>query len=177
MKLLHGNSRARNPDAADAAAERKRLLATIHIAKKDMGWDDCFYRDLLEKCFGVSTSAALSNVQLAAFIAAIRNRGWKPKQRPGEVDEQVLAFRRRVKSLAAQIPNGEERLRGLCQVICGKGSINWCTDIPKMKRLLAVLGNIFRKETGVDNPGSEGPHRGGDIPSRAKRGTARTAVS
>jgi phage gp16-like protein len=177
MKLLHGNSRARNPAAADAAAERKALLATIHIAKKEMGWDDCFYRDLLEKCFGVATSAALSNVQLAAFMAAIKNRGWKPKQRPGEVDEQVLVFRRRVKSLASQIPNGEERLKGLCQAICGKGSISWCTDIPKMKRLLAALGNILRQETGGASPGTEGPHRGGGISSSMKRRTARTAIS
>ncbi len=177
MKLLHGSSRARNPDAADAAAERKRLLATIHIAKKDMGWDDCFYRDLLEKCFGVATSAALSNVQLAAFMAAIRNRGWKPQRRLGEVDEQVLVFRRRVKSLASQIPNGEERLKGLCQAICGKRSINWCTDIPKMKRLLEALGNILRKETGGDNPGSEGPHRGGGICAIAERGTQSASVS
>jgi hypothetical protein len=101
---------------------------------------------LLEKCFAVSTAAALSNVQLSAFIAAVRNRGWKPKQRPGEVDEQVLVFRRRIKSLADQIPNGEERLRGLCQLFCGKESVNWCTDIPKMKRLWAALGNILRQE-------------------------------
>lgn len=146
MKLVYGTSRARNPDATGPSAARRKLLATVHVAKKDMGWHDCFYRDLLEKCFGVSTSAALSNEQLAVFIAAIKNRGWKPKPKAGEVDEQLLVFRRRIKSLAVRIPNGQERLKGLCRSVCGTESINWCTDIPKMKRLLAALGNIVRKE-------------------------------
>lgn len=149
MKVLCGNGRARSPDAVDPGAERNRLLAIVHIAKNDMGWNDCFYRSLLESCFGVSTSAALTNVQLAAFIAAIRNRGWKPKRRPGEIDEQVIAFRVRIKSLAAQIPNGEERLKGLCRSFCGTPNVDWCVDVAKMKRLLAALGNIFRKEKDV----------------------------
>jgi phage gp16-like protein len=146
MKLVNGNSRARSPDATDTRADRNRLLATIHIAKADMGWDDYFYRSLLESCFGVPTSAALTNAQLTALVAAIRNRGWKPKRRPGEIDELVLAFRARIKSLAAQIPNGEERVKGLCQSFCGTPSVEWCVDISKLKRLLAALGNIFRKE-------------------------------
>ncbi len=150
MKILKVNQMARNPDEPHQDAERRKLLATLHIAKKDMGWTDDYYRSLLESCFGLSTSAALSDVQLQALIAAIRNRGWKPKQRAGEVDEQILAFRARINVTAAQIPNGPERLKGLCKSVCGAESVNWCNDVSKMKRLLAVLGNIYRKEGGAN---------------------------
>ncbi len=146
MKILGGNHTARSPDREGSEAERRSLLAKLHIAKKDMGWTDDYYRNLLENCFGLSTSAALSNEQLRALMASIRNRGWKPRQKPGEMDEQVVAFRSRIKVMASQIPNGDERLKGLCKSICGVASVGWCTDIAKMKRLLAVLGNILRKE-------------------------------
>lgn len=130
----------------DPEAERRRLLAMIHIARKDMGWTDPFYRSLLENCFGVATAAALTNIQLESLIVAIRNQGWAPKRKPGEIDEQVFSFRKRIMDIAAQIPNGQERLKGLCKSLCGTESLSWCTDIPKMKRLLATLGNILRKE-------------------------------
>lgn len=149
MKILSGGGRRSNRQDEDPEVKRKKLLATIHIAKTDMGWSDNYYRSLLESCFDVSTSAALSIVQLEALVAAIRNRGWKPKKKTGDVDEQVLAFRSRIKSLAAQIPDGQERLKGLCRVMCGCENINWCNSTPKMKRLLAALGNILRRETEV----------------------------
>jgi hypothetical protein len=146
MRILEGNHAPRSPSQEGPEAERKSLLAMLHIAKKDMGWTDEFYRSLLETCFGVSTSAALSNLQLRALMASIRNRGWKPKRKPGEPEEQVLAFQTRIKVIASQIPDGNERLRGLCKSICGVPSVGWCRDVAKMKRLLAILGNILRQE-------------------------------
>ncbi len=146
MKGAFSGSSARSPDRYDRESERKRLLALLHIAKSDLKWSDEYYRSLLDGCFAVSTSAALSNDQLRAIVAAIRNRGWKPKSRSGDVDEQVLALRRRIENMALQLNTGRERVRGLSKSICGTESVNWCCDTAKLKRLLAVLGNIYRTE-------------------------------
>lgn len=74
MKVVKGSCPAIMSGVFDPEAERRKLLAMIHIAKKDMGWSDSFYRSLLENCFGVATSAALTTLQLESFLAAVRTR-------------------------------------------------------------------------------------------------------
>ncbi len=63
MKILGGNHTARSPDREGSEAERGSLLGKAPYRKKGYGWTDDYYRNLLENCFGLSTSAALSNEQ------------------------------------------------------------------------------------------------------------------
>jgi hypothetical protein len=118
----------------------------VHVAKQEMKWADNYYRHYLMTAFGVSTAAALQIRQLEWLVEAFKTYGWKPKYKPGEVDEQVLALRDRVLSMAAQLPNGQERLRGLCKKICHVDNPGWCKNEAQLKRLLAAIGNAWREE-------------------------------
>lgn len=60
-------------------AYRKGLVASIHIAKNDLGLDDEIYRELLFNVTGEVTSAKCGVKQLQAMLAELRKKGWKPK--------------------------------------------------------------------------------------------------
>jgi hypothetical protein len=147
MEIVRRKYGGRGGSRDGPEAGRRSLLAALHIAKKDMGWSDDYYRSLLESCFGISTAAALSEEQLRTLVAAIKNRGGTSGS--NNSDEQLVALRTRVKIAASQLSNGDERLKGLCKSICGVESVGWCRDVPKMKRVLAILGNVLRKERAI----------------------------
>lgn len=64
----------RDPDT------RRRELAAIHIAKKDLGLDDGTYRDMLFAVARVRSSADLDQGGRTAVIEHLRRSGFKRKQ-------------------------------------------------------------------------------------------------
>lgn len=62
---------------------RRRDLAQIHIAKKDLALDDTTYRALLTRVAGVSSSKDLDGIGRGRVLAEFRRLGWanKPKGR------------------------------------------------------------------------------------------------
>ena len=58
-------------------AQRKHKLALIHKAKRDLGFDDSFYRDLLEQITGRRSAAELTLRELDTVINHLRSKGWK----------------------------------------------------------------------------------------------------
>lgn len=56
------------------AATRNQLLARLHCIKRDMGWSDEEYRDILEARAGVRSAAALDGPALARLVAALGGR-------------------------------------------------------------------------------------------------------
>ncbi len=56
---------------------RQKLLAQVHIAKKELGLDDETYRDMLYSSFHVRSARFLNNVQLTEFIDILKKCGWK----------------------------------------------------------------------------------------------------
>jgi phage gp16-like protein len=130
---------------------RKKLLAALHIAKQDLGLSDKQYRDMLWASFGFPTAAALSNEDLKGVIDYfISDCGWKPKGRKAQQVKiyQIVALRERVIDFTPRLKNGKARIQGLCRKICGVDRVEWCNDANKLKRLLAAMGNIRRKEEG-----------------------------
>lgn len=54
-----------------AAATRNQLLARLHCIKKEQGWDDDTYRDILEARTGKRSAADLDSPSLARAVAAL----------------------------------------------------------------------------------------------------------
>jgi len=130
------------------ARQRRGLLAKVHIAKAQMGLNDGEYEMIL-RSFRVDSSAHMTIPQLEHMVRLLKYYGWKPSRRHRTVKGDPLpALRRRCVEEAAQIPNGEKRLAGLAQKICGTAQLAWCRDANKLERLLAVLGKIKEKEIG-----------------------------
>lgn len=59
--------------------QRKRDLAKIHLAKKDLAMADDPYRALLRRVTGKSSAAKLSHLERAQVLSEFGRLGWKPK--------------------------------------------------------------------------------------------------
>jgi phage gp16-like protein len=66
----------------------QKLLAKIHIAKKELGIEDSIYRDILCRKFRVASSKSLSNSQALVLIRHFMSLGWQPKSKPKKYDDQ-----------------------------------------------------------------------------------------
>lgn len=66
------------PTADESANDRpdRKVLAKIHIAKRDLGLSDEAYRDLLERVAGVRSAKDLRRTQLMAVQRELRRLGW-----------------------------------------------------------------------------------------------------
>lgn len=70
-------------DAADA--KRRRLIAVVHVAKKQLGLNDDDYRAVLLRVGGRRSAAELTDRQLADVVAEFERKGFTSKARaPGK---------------------------------------------------------------------------------------------
>jgi phage gp16-like protein len=65
----------------------QKLLAKIHIAKKELGLEDSIYRDILYRKFRVGSSKSLSDSQALVLIRHFKDLGWSPKAKPKKYDD------------------------------------------------------------------------------------------
>jgi phage gp16-like protein len=128
--------------------QRRKLLAMIHIAKKDLGLTAEQYEAILQG-FKVESAKDLSLIQLDNCVKYLKHIGWnyqpKPK-RVGPDPKRVKALQERAKDLAGKLVNGEQRLQGLVRSVCRTTFLEWCTDTVKLERLLKVLGELIKAE-------------------------------
>jgi phage gp16-like protein len=135
---------------ASEEAQRRGLLAMVHIAKKDLGLNEGEYEMIL-RGFKAASSGELAIPHLERLVKYLKRLGWRPlrsrrKKRPADADARLIALRARCVEIAKTLENGEKRLAGLAAKICGFASLTWCRDAAKLERLLAVLGSIKEKE-------------------------------
>ena len=67
-----------------AAAYRRGLIASVHIAAGEMALDEGAYRAMLESVTGRDSAGKCSVPQLKAVLAEMRNKGWQPRPRAGQ---------------------------------------------------------------------------------------------
>jgi len=147
------------------ARQRRGLLAMVHIAKQQMRLNGGEYEMILSG-FKVGSAAELTIEQLDRLVKYLKKLGWKPVRRRrlpsppvgegqpqasspstgegkgGGNDAQLVALRRRCVEIAQGMENGEKRLAGLAEKICGTAVLTWCHEVKKLERLLAILGSI-----------------------------------
>jgi phage gp16-like protein len=135
---------------------RRGLLATVHIAAKELGIEDVDRRDIMLNLFGVESSKALSDGDLRRLLDYFGTKGWKARGRRSEVRDQALkdknqaeAFRHRARALIEKAENEGlvTSARGLIKKVCGVDNLDWCRDAGRLKRLLAVLESICHGPT------------------------------
>ena len=86
------------------AAFRRGLIATIHIAKGQMGLDDDAYQGLLESVTGHKSSANCTVPQLKAVIAEMRNcKGWTPRPLAGQVPAALRPLHSKIEALCKNL--------------------------------------------------------------------------
>jgi phage gp16-like protein len=127
---------------------RDKLLAMVHIALKDLGICDEDYREILEREFGKRSAADLSELELGYLVDYFQEKGWGGSKVHGSQlkNEQVQRLRERAYDIAGRLENGEKRLAGLSRKILGVDHITWSRDVPRLKRLLAILESLWKDE-------------------------------
>jgi len=128
---------------------RNKLLALVHIAKKELALRDDEYRDVL-KYWGVKTSAKMSIPELEELVEYFGSLGFKKKASAdrdlGSGVGQITALRERVREEAGKLNNGEQRLKGLVRKIAKKDDLMSCRDVKKLKQILKVVRLLQNRE-------------------------------
>lgn len=71
--------RALEPRTAAAPADRRALLAQVHIARKDLALEEDSYRALLQRVAGTESAGTCTVPQLLAVVAEFKRLGWAQK--------------------------------------------------------------------------------------------------
>lgn len=63
------------------SADRRAMLAKVHLAAKELGLDEAARRDVIQRMTGHRSSVDLNDAQLGAVIAEFKRLGWTVKPR------------------------------------------------------------------------------------------------
>lgn len=128
---------------------RRKLLALVHIAKKEIPLSDDEYRDVIAY-WGVRSSADMSIPELEELVKYFESLGFKKKvtdpRDPGAGVGQIKALQERVREEAGKLNNGEKRLIGLVKKIAKKDDLKFCRNVTKLKQLLKVIRLLQNRE-------------------------------
>jgi len=125
---------------------RNAMLAQIHIAKKDFGWDDDTYRAMLEGLTGRRSCGGLSDRQLALVLGRLRRLGWageaprkaehvRPQAKPG-----CERFMLKVEALLADAKRPWSYAVRLAQRMYRRDKLEWCGP-EELRGIVAALSN------------------------------------
>ena len=122
---------------------RTRDLKLIHIAKKQMAWDENTYRAILERITGNASAADLNAKQRSAVIDEFVRLGWKIKQRKGHrklgtlpEDRQRLVWK--IGAYLADVGRAWAYADGIARRVCKVESVRFCTP-EQLHKIVAAL--------------------------------------
>lgn len=135
---------------------RRRDLAKIHAAKKELGLDDDAYRDVLRGATGKTSSAEMTAGQRFQVILALQKLGAKPtaKAHPGrpvrpQADKAAL-----IGKIEAQLADAKRPwayAHAMAKRMFQVDQVQWC-DPDQLRRLVAALAYDARRQE--QKPGS-----------------------
>jgi len=106
------------------AMPAQKLLAKIHIAKKELTLDEETYRTALENLTGKRSAADLTNEQILKCLRHFMDLGWRPKINPKKYDDQkgdiysaTPAQKRMVEAMWHDIYRGNSETKHLRQFL------------------------------------------------------------
>lgn len=98
-----GSMPGRKPAAAQvrsASPAKRRMIAMVHIAKKDLALSDDDYRAILLDVAGVASCTDCTEGDLVKVIERFKARGWKPAQPAGRSKPKPADHKTAVKARA-----------------------------------------------------------------------------
>ncbi|MER2558846.1 MAG: regulatory protein GemA [Candidatus Competibacter denitrificans] len=122
---------------------RTRDLKLIHIAKKQMAWDENTYRAILERITGKASAAELNAQQRNAVIDEFVRLGWKIKshkshRKPGAVPEDRQRLVWKIGAYLADAGRVWAYADGIARRVCKVDSVRFCTP-EQLHKIVAAL--------------------------------------
>ncbi len=138
--------------AAAREGQRRRLLATVHIAKKELGLDDELYREILRREFRVASAGDLDNYGLLRLVKSFERFGFavRSKGHPGRPTNMGTGRTRAkmLKKVEALLTIGKRPWSyadALARRICGVDKVQWL-DNDGLYKIIAALVKQGRRE-------------------------------
>ena len=107
----------------------QKLLAKIHIAKRDLGLDEETYRGALEGQTGKRSAAEMTNDQIAKCLRHFQKLGWTPRSsqltpnskkyddQKGDIYSATPAQKRKIEVMWHDLYRGNEETKHLRQFL------------------------------------------------------------
>ncbi len=124
---------------------RRKLLALIHMGKKEMGLDEDSYRRMLRHLTGKNSCKDMEIRELNHVLNYMVVVG---RFKPGKgYANYEIAMAERLKRDAREIlgPNWEKRLRGLCRKLTGVEAVEWLHH-QQLRQVWGALRKIEEQE-------------------------------
>lgn len=110
-------------------ADRRKELARIHCLKRDLGFDDDLYRDVLEKVAGVRSAGKLDDSgrrKVIVHLAALVQKAGKTSfpDRPTNMDENPGLYKIEAQLAAAKRP--WSYAHSIARRMFNRDRVQWC---------------------------------------------------
>lgn len=132
-------------NVANHPENRRRELAQIHIAIKDLGLDDETYRAILWAVARVKSAADLDAHGRQRVLAHFLVKGWKSAKtvrHPGRPHNMTHAARgpqiKKIEALLADASRPWAYADALARRLCKVERVGWCTP-PQLGKVIAAL--------------------------------------
>jgi len=122
---------------------RGKLLAVVHVGKKELGLDDDTYRDMLEHVTGKRSAKDLKIDELNKVIRELENKGFKHEsKRSFGTKPEVASFKEpligKIEALLADKKLHWNYAIGMAKKMFGKEKLEFCTK-SELHRIVAAL--------------------------------------
>ena len=126
---------------------RKKLLALIHMGKKELGMDENTYRRMLRHLTGKNSCKDMDVRELNYVLNyMVVTGGFKPGEKYANY-EATMAERLKYDARRILGQNWEKRLRGLCRKLTGIEAVEWLHH-QQLRQVWGVLRKIEKQEMG-----------------------------
>lgn len=136
----------------------RNMLAKIHIAKKELGFDDDTYRTILQTRYKKDSAAKLTRFEAEDLINHFKKQGFKVKRSKGEtiptktsptyekpMARKVVAIWINM-ALAGKVHNGSDAaLQSYVKRMTGVDNLAWCDD-RQLWKLIEALKKWAKRE-------------------------------
>lgn len=128
-----------------AAERRRKELAQIHIAIKDLGLDRDTYEAMLDSVAGVRSASDLDAEGRRRVIEHLRGLGWQPRRpgrgRPAAGRAELV---RKIRAQLAEAGRPDTYADGIARKMFGVERFEWCGP-DQLRRIVAALDYNARR--------------------------------
>ena len=131
-------------------ADKRPLLAKIHIAKTQLNLDDEQYRDIVRRVTGKDSAAQCRYSQLVDLINEFKNLGWKtPKKKafrrtPSDCIKKIYALWGELQALEAVQSTDKTALDAFVKKYTGIDSVQWLLP-DQQRKIIEILKQWIKR--------------------------------
>lgn len=131
-------------------ADKRPLLAKIHIAKAQLNLDDDQYRDIVRRVTGKDSAAQCRYSQLVDLINEFKSLGWKTEKKkafrraPSDGIKKIYALWGKLQALGAVQSTDKTALDAFVKKYTGIDSVQWLQPAQQQK-IIEILKQWIKR--------------------------------